>query len=94
MGRKKRTWPEVPAPLAAPVMDNHTHLPVHSGEIPIPDHEYGMREILSLFDVKGPALAEAGVVAVGHRPGPARVRWCSRRIAIRTFRKHWTSMTV
>lgn len=36
-------------------------------EIRIPDHEDGMCEILSLFGVKGPALAEAGVVAVGHR---------------------------
>ncbi|WP_115727790.1 TatD family hydrolase [Actinomyces culturomici] len=37
MGHKKRTWPEEPAPLAAPVMDNHTHLPVHTGEIPTAD---------------------------------------------------------
>lgn len=36
-------------------------------ELPIPDHEVGMREVLRLFDAKGPALAEAGIVAVGHR---------------------------
>lgn len=35
--RRPRTWPEVPAPLAGPVMDNHTHLPVHEGEIPKAD---------------------------------------------------------
>lgn len=35
--RRPRTWPEVPAPLAEPVMDNHTHLPVHEGEIPKAD---------------------------------------------------------
>ncbi|MDC4233754.1 TatD family hydrolase [Actinomyces sp. B33] len=35
--RKPRTWPDEPAPLAAPVMDNHTHLPVHEGEIPRAD---------------------------------------------------------
>ena len=32
--RKPRPWPDVPAPLAAPVVDNHTHLPTHVGEIP------------------------------------------------------------
>ncbi len=36
-------------------------------EIPIADHEVGMREVLRLFDDKGPKLAEAGIVAVGHR---------------------------
>lgn len=35
--RRPRTWPEIPAPLAGPVMDNHTHLPVHEGEIPKAD---------------------------------------------------------
>ena len=32
--RKPRPWPDAPAPLAAPVVDNHTHLPTHVGEIP------------------------------------------------------------
>ena len=35
--------------------------------MPFPDHEVGMREVLRLFDTKGPTLAEAHVVAVGHR---------------------------
>ncbi len=38
MGKKRsRVWPSIPQPLAAPVMDNHTHLPVHEGEIPKAD---------------------------------------------------------
>ncbi|WP_276671693.1 acetate/propionate family kinase [Schaalia cardiffensis] len=40
---------------------------VTTEELPIPDHEIGMREVLRLFDTKGPALDEAGIVAVGHR---------------------------
>ena len=32
--RKPRPWPDAPKPLAAPVVDNHTHLPTHVGEIP------------------------------------------------------------
>ena len=32
--RKPRPWPDTPASLAAPVVDNHTHLPTHAGEIP------------------------------------------------------------
>ena len=32
--RKPRPWPDAPAPLAAPVVDNHTHLPTRVGEIP------------------------------------------------------------
>ena len=35
--RKPRTWPDAPAPLAAPVVDNHTHLPTHVGQIPRAD---------------------------------------------------------
>lgn len=35
MSRKKsRVWPAEATPLAAPVIDDHTHLPVHEGEIP------------------------------------------------------------
>lgn len=36
---KKRTrqWPTTPEPLHSPVMDNHTHLPIHEGEIPTAD---------------------------------------------------------
>lgn len=34
---------------------------------PVADHEVGMREVLRLFDEVGPKLAEANVVAVGHR---------------------------
>ena len=35
--RKPRPWPDPPNPLALPVIDNHTHLPVHEGEIPRAD---------------------------------------------------------
>lgn len=46
----------------------HTHGDdVTIEEIPIADHEVGMREVLRLFDDKGPKLAEAGIVAVAHR---------------------------
>ncbi|OKL46179.1 deoxyribonuclease [Boudabousia liubingyangii] len=35
MGKKRsRNWPEAPEPLAAPITDNHTHLPLRSSEIP------------------------------------------------------------
>lgn len=35
MSRKKsRSWPDTPAPLASPVLDNHTHLPIGEWEIP------------------------------------------------------------
>lgn len=34
MAKKKREWPPAGDPLPLPVMDNHTHLPVHEGEIP------------------------------------------------------------
>ncbi|MFZ1382256.1 MAG: TatD family hydrolase [Scrofimicrobium sp.] len=34
MGKKSREWPPLCEPLPAEVMDNHTHLPVHEGEIP------------------------------------------------------------
>ena len=38
MGRRKpRVWPELAPALAGPVMDNHTHLPIHPGEIPSAD---------------------------------------------------------
>ena len=37
MARKKREWPEVGEALPVPVMDNHTHLPLHEGEIPGPN---------------------------------------------------------
>ncbi|WP_026430654.1 acetate/propionate family kinase [Schaalia georgiae] len=36
-------------------------------KMPVPDHTVGMREVLRLFDTKGPTLAEAHIVAVGHR---------------------------
>ena len=36
-------------------------------ELPVPAHTVGMREVLRLFDTEGPTLAEAGIVAVGHR---------------------------
>ncbi|AOZ72979.1 deoxyribonuclease [Boudabousia tangfeifanii] len=35
--RKPRPWPELSETLAAPVVDNHTHLPLHEGEIPKAD---------------------------------------------------------
>ncbi len=31
---RPRVWPDTPDPLAAPVMDNHTHLPLRGEEIP------------------------------------------------------------
>lgn len=34
MSKKTRTWPEKPQPLARPITDNHTHLPVGEWEIP------------------------------------------------------------
>lgn len=37
MARKHRSWPPAGPALPAPVMDNHTHLPVHAGEIPRAD---------------------------------------------------------
>lgn len=36
-------------------------------DLPVPDHTVGMREVLRYFDEQGPALNEAGIVAVGHR---------------------------
>ncbi|GEL94515.1 acetate/propionate family kinase [Cellulomonas composti] len=36
-------------------------------ELPVPDHGAGLRLVLSLFDEVGPSLADAGIVAVGHR---------------------------
>lgn len=46
----------------------HVHgADVTEEQLPIPDHEVGMREVLRLFDAKGPVLSEAGIVAVGHR---------------------------
>ncbi|WP_371177181.1 TatD family hydrolase [Buchananella felis] len=32
--KKSRRWPDLPEPLAAPVTDNHTHLPLRVEEIP------------------------------------------------------------
>ncbi len=34
---------------------------------PVPDHGAGLRTVLDLFEEAGPSLAEAGIVAVGHR---------------------------
>ena len=34
---------------------------------PVPDHGFGLAEVLRLFDQEGPSLKEANVVAVGHR---------------------------
>ena len=46
----------------------HTHGgAVTEEEMPVPDHTVGMREVLRLFDTEGPTLAEAGILAVGHR---------------------------
>ena len=36
-------------------------------QLPIPDHEEGMRIVLGLFEEVGPALHDSNVVAVGHR---------------------------
>lgn len=37
MAKKKRSWPVTGEPLPGSVTDNHTHLPVHVGEIPSPE---------------------------------------------------------
>lgn len=34
---------------------------------PVPDHEVGLREVIRLFNETGPALADAGIRAIGHR---------------------------
>ncbi|ETJ06267.1 MAG: Acetate kinase, partial [Actinomyces urogenitalis DORA_12] len=34
---------------------------------PVPDHGYGLAEVLRLFEEHGPSLADAHIVAVGHR---------------------------
>lgn len=39
----------------------------HELEELIPDHEVGLKRVLGFFDEFGPSLAEAGIVAVGHR---------------------------
>jgi len=44
----------------------------HAGEKtvidePVPDHGFGLAEVLRLFEEKGPSLTEANIVAVGHR---------------------------
>ncbi|MGK2348874.1 acetate/propionate family kinase [Actinomyces sp. W5033] len=39
----------------------------HVVEEPVPDHGFGLSEVLRLFDEHGPRLAEANIVAVGHR---------------------------
>ena len=36
-------------------------------DMPIPDHGAGLREVIRLFDEKGPKLDEQGLVGVGHR---------------------------
>ncbi|OFK01261.1 deoxyribonuclease [Actinomyces sp. HMSC072A03] len=35
--RRKRGWAQAPIALPSPVIDNHTHLPLHEGEIPNPE---------------------------------------------------------
>ena len=44
----------------------------HAGEKtvidePVPDHGFGLAEVLRLLEEKGPSLTEANIVAVGHR---------------------------
>lgn len=39
----------------------------HVVEEPVPDHGFGLSEVLRLFDEHGPRLSEANIVAVGHR---------------------------
>ena len=39
----------------------------HELEEPIHDHEQGLKRVLGFFDEYGPKLADAGIVAVGHR---------------------------
>ena len=34
---------------------------------PVPDHGFGLAEVLRLFEEQGPSLADAHIVAVGHR---------------------------
>lgn len=52
---RTRTWPPTPEPLVAPVMDNHTHLPLREQDIPGAD---GVRMSL------GEQLTRAGAVGV------------------------------
>ncbi len=37
MAKRRRQWPPVQDRLPFPVVDNHTHLPVHEGQIPSPE---------------------------------------------------------
>lgn len=39
----------------------------HRSELPLPSHEAALRAALDAFDTYGPSLADAGIVAVGHR---------------------------
>lgn len=39
----------------------------HTREVPIPDHEQGLRQVIGACQQYGPDLAASGVVAVGHR---------------------------
>ncbi len=49
MAKKKRQWPAPDLPLGAEVMDNHTHLPLHPGEIPKADgYQMPLAEQLAL----------------------------------------------
>ncbi len=49
------------------LVEHRYHGEEHSEELPITDHGHGLREVLRLFDTHGPRLADAHIVAVGHR---------------------------
>ncbi len=49
MAKRKRRWPKPDEPLGAQVMDNHTHLPLRTEEIPIADgYQMPLEEQLEL----------------------------------------------
>lgn len=62
MGRKHRAWPPPGPVLPEPVMDNHTHLPVHESQIPRADGvAMPLREQLALArDVGVTSLISVG----------------------------------
>lgn len=69
--------------IGEPMGHIHHRYSVHEVDIsePIPNHEVGLQMVLDLFNEVGPPLADAGIVAVGHRivqggqyfSGPAKV---------------------
>lgn len=48
-------------------IEHRYHGDKHEIDAPVADHAEGMREVVRLFDEVGPKLADAGIVAIGHR---------------------------